>query len=90
MILAEPRAQAIDVVVVTRACVTIREDGTHQQVRFVGKKKEAFDIAMEKETFFQSKHAIGRNPVKLPLVEMPSSFDPSIKEGPSRQHGTLQ
>ena len=40
--------------------------------------------------FFQAKHAIRRNPSKLPIVEMPYAFDPSVKVGPSRKHGTLQ
>ena len=43
-----------------------------------------------KDTFFEAKHAIGRNPSRLPIIDMPSVFDPSIEVGPSRQHGTLQ
>ena len=45
---------------------------------------------MEKYIFFETKHAIGRNPSRLPIIDMPSVFDPSIEVGPSRQHGTLQ
>ena len=65
------------------------EDGPCQQVWFTGKKKAAFYIATDKDTFFDSKHAIGRNLGKLPIVDMPSAFDPSVEAGPSRKHGTL-
>ena len=44
----------------------------------------------EKDTFFEAKHAIERNQGKSPIVEMPYAFDPSVEEGPSQQHGTLQ
>ena len=80
----------VDIGVVTRVGVTTGEDGSRQQVRFTGKKKVAFDIATEKDTFFEAKHAIKRNLVKLPVIAMPSAFDPSVEVGPSRQHGTLQ
>ena len=30
------------------------------------------------------------NPGKLPIVDMPFAFDPSVEVGPSRQHGTLR
>ena len=89
-ILSGPRIQAVNVVVVTCASATIGEDGPCQQVRFAMNKKASFDIETKKEMFFQAKHAIGRNPGKFPIVEMPSSFDPSIEAGPLRQHGTLQ
>ena len=49
----------------------------------------AFDIEMEKDTFFEAKQAIGINPGKLPIIDMPSTFDPSVEVGPSSQHGTL-
>ena len=44
----------------------------------------------EKDTFFGEKHAIERNPGKLPIIDTPFYFDPSVEAGPSRQHGTLQ
>ena len=43
----------------------------------------------EKENFFGAKNAIGRNLGKLPIIDMPSTFEPSVKAGPSRHHGTL-
>ena len=80
---AEPWAKDVDVGVVTRASATTGEDGPRQQVWFTRKKKVAFDIAIEKDTFFKSKHVIGRNPGKLPIIDMPSAFDPSVETGPS-------
>ena len=82
MILAEPRAQVVDVYVVACVGTTTREDGPHPQVQITGKKKTAFDIAIEKEMFFQAKHAVRKNLGKFLVVEMPSSFDPSIEAGP--------
>ena len=38
----------------------------------------------EKDTCFEAKHAIGRNPGKLSIIDMPSAFDPSVEVGPSR------
>ena len=43
-----------------------------------------FDIATEKDTFFGEKHAIGRNSSKLPVIDMPFSFDPSVEARPSQ------
>ena len=80
----------VDIGVITRAGVTTGEDGPRQQVRFAGKKKVAFYIVTEKDTFFEAKHAIRINLGKLPIIEMSSAFDPSVEAGPSRQHGTLQ
>ena len=45
---------------------------------------------IEKYTFFGAKNAIGRNPGKLPIVDMPFAFDPFVETRPSRQHGTLR
>ena len=47
------------------------------------KEKGEFDIVTEKDTFFGEKNAIGRNPGKLPIIEMPYAFDPSVEAGPS-------
>ena len=66
------------------------EDEQRKQVQIAGKKKVAFYIVMEKDTFFQTKHAIGKNLSMLPIIDMPFAFDPSVEVGPSRQHGTLQ
>ena len=74
MIQAKPRMKNVDVGVFTHDSVTTGEYGTWQQVRLTGKKKLAFDIAMEKDTFFEAKHAIGRNPGKLQIIEMPFYF----------------
>ena len=83
MILAEPRAQDVDIVVITHARAMTGEDGPRQQVRFARKKKVAFDIAIEKDTFFEDKHTIGRNLSNSPVIEMPSAFDPSVQVVPS-------
>ena len=80
----------VDVWIVTHTDMTTGDDGLRQQVRLVGKKKVAFDIAIEKYTFFGAKNAIGRNPGKLPIIDMPFAFDPSVEAGPSRKHGTLR
>ena len=74
----------VDVGIVTRAGATTGYNGPRQQVRLTGKKNVAFDIAIEKDTFFEAKHAIGRNPGKLPIIDMPSAFDPFVEAGPSR------
>ena len=75
----------VDVGVVTRVSATTREDRPWKQVHLAGKKKVAFDIAMEKDTFFEAKHAIRTNLSKLPIIDIPS-----VEVGPSQQHGTLQ
>ena len=72
-----------DVGIVTRTGATTRDDGPWLQVQLVGKKKVAFYIATEKDTFFDVKNEIKRNPGKLPIVDMPFVFDPSAKVGPS-------
>ena len=76
--------------IVTHAGATTRDDGPWLQVWLAGKKKVSFDIAIDKDTFFDAKNEIGRNPGKFPIVDIPFAFDPSIEVGPSRQHGTLQ
>ena len=79
----------VDVEIVTHAGVTIGDDGPWLQVWLAGKKKVSFDIVTEKDNFFDAKNEIGRNPGKLPIVDMSFAFDPSAEEGPSRQYGTL-
>ena len=49
----------VDVGIITRVGATTRDDGLQLQVQLVGKKKVAFDIATEKDTFFDAKNAIG-------------------------------
>ena len=44
---------------------------------------------IEKDTFFDVKNEIGINRGKLPIVDMPFSFNPSVEGGPSQQYGTL-
>ena len=78
-ILAKHRAYAIDIAIVTRAGAMDGEDGPHQQVRFPRKKKTTFDIVTEKDTFFEAKHAIGRNLGKSPIIEMAFDFDPFVE-----------
>ena len=89
MIQAEPRMKDVNFGVFTHTCVTTGKYGLQQQVQLTGKKKVAFDIVTEKDTFFGAKHAIGRNSGKLPIIDMPFAFDPSVEVGPLRQHGTL-
>ena len=79
----------VDVGIVTGASATTGDDGLWKQVWLAGNKKVAFDIATDKDTFFGSKNAYGRNSSKLPIIDMPFSFDPFVEAGPSRQHGTL-
>ena len=74
----------VNVGVVTRISATTREDGPRQQFQFAGKKKVAFDIAMDKDTLFKAKHAIERNLGKLPIIDMPFDFYPFVEAGPSR------
>ena len=90
IIQAEPRIKDVDVGIVTRAGATNGDDGPWLQVRITSKKKAAFDIVTKKDTFFNAKNGIGRNPGKLPIVDIPFAFDPSVEARPSRQHGTLQ
>ena len=65
--------------IVTCVGAATGDDGPQIQVRLTGKKKVAFDIATEKYTFFEAKHAIGRNMGKSPVVEVPSAFDPYVE-----------
>ena len=78
----------VDVGIVTCNGATIGDDGTRLQVRLAGKKKVTFDIATKKYNFFDAKNEIRRNLGKLPIVDMPFAFDPSVEAGPSRQYGT--
>ena len=80
---AEPMMKDVDVGIVTRDGVTTGDDGPWLQVLLAGKKQVTFDIAPEKDTFFDAKNKIGRNPGKLPIVDMPFAFYPSIEGGPS-------
>ena len=70
--------------IIIHASKTTSDDGPRQPIWLVGKKKAAFDIATEKDTFFEVKHVIGRNLCKMPIIDMPFAFDPSIEVGPSR------
>ena len=87
---AKPQMRDVNVGIITRACATTGDDGPRVQVRLIDKKKVTFDIVTEKYTFFDARNEIGRNLGKLPIVDMPFAFDPSIEAGPSRKHGTLQ
>ena len=44
----------------------------------------SFDIATEKDTFFEARDLIERNHGKSPRYEMPSGFDSSLEVGPSQ------
>ena len=81
---AEPRMKDVDVRIVTCAGMTTGDDGPWQPIRIAGKKKVAFDITTEKGTLFEAKQVIGRNPGKMPIIDMPFSFDPSIEARPLR------
>ena len=74
----------VDVGIVTRASAKIGYDGPWIQVSITSKKKVAFDIAIEKDTFFDAKNIIRKNLGKLPIVDMPFAFDPSVEVGLSR------
>ena len=65
------------------------EDSPHPQIRLAGKKKVHFDIDAEKDTFFQTRDLIGRNPIMSPIYKVPTTFDSSLEATPSGQHGTL-
>ena len=73
----------VDVGIVTRAGVTTGDDGPRLQVWLAGKNKVAFDITTDKDTFFDAKNEIRRNLGKLPIIDMPSAFNPSVEVGPS-------
>ena len=75
--------------IVTCTGVTTSDDGPRQPVQLVGKKKVAFNIKTEKDTFLEVKQEIGRNLGKMPILDIPFTFNPSVEVGPSRQHGTL-
>ena len=79
----------VNIGIVTHAGATTRDDGPWLQVRLTGKKKVAFDIATKKDTLFDAKNDIGINMGKLPVVDMPFVFYPSVEAGPSLQYGTL-
>ena len=79
----------VNVGIFTHRGAITRDDGPRQQVWLAGKKKVAFDIMTEKDIMFTENHAIRRNLGKLPIIDMPSAFDPPIEAGPSQQHGTL-
>ena len=81
---AEPRMKDVDVGIVTHAGATTGDDGPQLQVWLAGKKKVTFDIVTEKDTFFDTKNKIGRNPTKLPIVDMLFGFDPSVEARPFR------
>ena len=74
----------VNVGIVTHVGAKTGDDGPWLQVWLAGKKKVAFDIATEKDTFFDAKNEIERNAGKLPIVDIPFAFDPSAKAGPSR------
>ena len=43
-----------------------------------------------RDTFFEAREVLGRNPGKTPIFGMPSAFDSSLKAGTLLQYGTLQ
>ena len=67
----------------------IGKDGMHPQIQLAGKNKVYFDIDAERDTFFEERYVIGRNPDKLHFYEMTTAFDSNSVVGPSQQHGTL-
>ena len=58
---AEPGTEDVDVAIITCRGAMTGEDGPRLQVRLDGKNKASFDIATEKDTFFEARDAIGRN-----------------------------
>ena len=55
-----------------------------------GKKKSQFDITTKRETLFEAREALGRNPGKTPIFGMPSAFSSSLEARPSQKYGTFQ
>ena len=80
----EPQMKDVDVGIITHAGATTGNDGSWLQVQLTGKKKVAFDIVIKKDTFFGAKNAIERNLGKLPIIDMPFAFNPSLEAKPSR------
>ena len=74
----------VNVGIVTHVGATTGDYGPRLQFRVDGKKKVAFYVLTKKDTFFDTKDVIWRNPCKLPIIDMPFSFDPSTEAGPSR------
>ena len=49
-----------------------------------------FDVNIERDTFFEARDAIRRDPSKLIVYKMPPILYSTLVEGLLRQHGTLQ
>ena len=88
-VLTEPTTQDVDFIGITHRGATTREDSLIPQAWLSGKKKVQFDFNTEKDTFFEAWDEMRRNSGKLPIYEMPTSFDSTLEEGPLQQHRTL-
>ena len=58
MISTEPRAQDVEITIVTHGGTTMGDEGPLPQVQLARKNKVMFDIVTEKETFFEMRDAI--------------------------------
>ena len=64
----------VNVSIATHASMTTGDDGPCQPIILDSKKKVAFDIVTKQDTFFEAKQVVGRNPGKLPIIDMPFAF----------------
>ena len=80
---AEPRTKDSNVAIITHGGVTAGDDSPFPRIWFDWKKKVQFDVDAERDTFFEAHNAIGRNPGKFHIYEMPIAFDSTSILGPS-------
>ena len=81
--------QDVDFTVVTPRGATTEEDIPIPQVQLAGNKKVQFDVNVEKSTFFEGWDEICRKLSKLPIYEIPTTFDSNLEVRQSLPHGTL-
>ena len=66
-----------------------RDNGEMLNVQPATQKKIQFDVGTEKETFFEAKYARIKDNGKLPIYEMPPSFDSTNSPRSKRKVSTL-
>ena len=76
--------QDANVTVITHGGAMKGEDIPFPQIQLDGKKKLQFDVDAERDTFFEARYAIRRDPGKLFVYEMLNAFDSTLVAGPSR------
>ena len=75
--------QDADVVVITCGGTSTGEDRSFTQIQLAGKKKVQLNFDHEKETLVEMHDVIRRDMGKLPIYEIPTSFDSTSIVGPS-------